>query len=88
MGIALFFAVYISLGYIFDLSARCKDGWKSPSIGRKGACSYHGGVDRSRQNLAFGFSIIVACAGGVYWHGRRSKSENKILKKDDPNLPY
>jgi hypothetical protein len=24
----------------------CVDGWKSPSIGRQGACSSHGGVDR------------------------------------------
>jgi hypothetical protein len=25
----------------------CKDGWKSPSIGRPGACSHHGGVKTS-----------------------------------------
>lgn len=24
--------------------ARCRDGWSSPSIGRQGACSHHGGV--------------------------------------------
>jgi hypothetical protein len=25
---------------------RCADGWDSPSIGRQGACSHHGGVKR------------------------------------------
>jgi hypothetical protein len=27
--------------------ARCRDGWPSPSIGRQGACSHHGGVGTS-----------------------------------------
>ena len=27
-----------------DRPARCRDGWASPSIGRPGACSWHGGV--------------------------------------------
>ncbi|WP_405986931.1 DUF3761 domain-containing protein [Streptomyces sp. NBC_00872] len=28
--------------------ARCADGWLSPSIGRQGACSHHGGVAPAR----------------------------------------
>ena len=27
--------------------AVCSDGWASPSIGRQGACSHHGGVSQS-----------------------------------------
>ncbi len=30
--------------YILDEPAKCADGWSSPSIGRQGACSHHGGV--------------------------------------------
>ena len=26
------------------VGAECADGWNSPSIGRQGACSHHGGV--------------------------------------------
>jgi len=26
--------------------ATCRDGWQSPSIGSRGACSHHGGVER------------------------------------------
>lgn len=48
------------LGEVFDLRARCRDRWMSPSIGRQGACSSHGGVDNSAYRNAFVFSIIVS----------------------------
>lgn len=35
---------------------RCRDGWQSPSIGRPGACSWHGGVRRG------GWSGVAAIA--------------------------
>ncbi len=38
----------------------CMDGWSSPSIGRSGACSHHGGVNTLPQDLAIIFSCIVA----------------------------
>lgn len=38
----------------------CRDGWQSPSIGRRGACSHHGGVDRSGRVWLF-----MALGGGV-----------------------
>jgi hypothetical protein len=28
-------------------SGNCNDGWTSPSIGKQGACSHHGGVKKS-----------------------------------------
>ena len=40
---------------------RCADGWRSPSIGRQGACSGHGGV---RGNGA-GFVLVFAVGVGV-----------------------
>jgi hypothetical protein len=44
-------------------AARCADGWRSPSIGRQGACSHHGGVRQPWGFLSFlgglgaGFSV-------------------------------
>src|SRR5688572_1014016 len=52
----------VALGWSFDLAAVCEDGWKSSSIGRPGACSHHGGVDRSASGLALIVSLLV---GGV-----------------------
>ena len=60
IGIVAFIAMRLSLGEIFDLRPRCEDGWLSPSIGKSGACSYHGGVDRSIASSAFLFSVIFA----------------------------
>jgi len=42
---------------IEEISLRCADGWKSPSIGKQGACSSHGGVvsgfnESKNSNLA------------------------------------
>ena len=39
----------------------CRDGWDSPSIGRRGACSHHGGVERHGE-LAL---LIVAASFGA-----------------------
>ncbi|RTQ51420.1 hypothetical protein EJV47_06345 [Hymenobacter gummosus] len=38
----------------------CADGWKSTSIGRRGACSHHGGV-RTHVNI-YGWSGLAASA--------------------------
>jgi hypothetical protein len=37
----------------------CSDGWHSPSIGRQGACSWHGGVDYTPRFFAFLVSVFV-----------------------------
>lgn len=53
--------IYFMLG-TFGPSASCNDGSFSVSIGRRGACSYHGGVDHhSLYNL---FSILGAIVVG------------------------
>ncbi len=62
IGIAVFVAVRMVLGEIFDLTIYCSDGWRSPSIGRSGACSYHGGVDASAFRLANLVSLVVGMA--------------------------
>ncbi len=40
----------------------CRDGWQSPSIGRRGACSWHGGV---APNYSQSFTLIASVIGGV-----------------------
>lgn len=40
----------------------CSDGWHSPSIGKQGACSWHGGVDGMPQRFAVGISVAVGFA--------------------------
>ena len=47
---------------------KCSDGYASPSIGRSGACSSHGGVDKGRDaliavpSLAGAGAIFIWCA--------------------------
>lgn len=43
---------------IVEGPSRCNSGWQSPSIGKKGACSHHGGV-------AGRWSIVLAIASGA-----------------------
>jgi hypothetical protein len=45
----------------------CKDGWHSPSIGRRGACSHHGGV----QGDSLGALLFFICAGLGISAGRK-----------------
>jgi hypothetical protein len=53
----------ISIGSVFVIPAStCRDGWHSPSIGRPGACSHHGGVDRTWLN----FALLLAAAGAAW----------------------
>lgn len=47
----------------------CEDGWASTSIGRAGACSWHGGVDDSHLFWRFAFAIGVALLFSR-WHQR------------------
>jgi len=55
---------------------KCRDGYASSSIGRSGACSSHGGVDKSRDmliavlSLAGAGVIFICCAP----FGRASQS--------------
>jgi hypothetical protein len=55
--------------FIFFLSvqgpARCRDGWASPSIGRQGACSHHGGVSTSPLLFELMLSALVGWAAAA-----------------------
>lgn len=66
--------------------ARCNDGWNSPSIGRQGACSHHGGV---KDYEALGMFIFFMSTGaGIFTYGiiperrrveKREKFSNNLL---------
>lgn len=49
-GLIVLFGIARGIGEILG-PATCRDGWASSSIGSRGACSWHGGVDRSRNIL-------------------------------------
>jgi hypothetical protein len=81
VGVLVFFAVLISLHSFFDLSARCESGWKSPSIGKRGACSHHGGVDHTLPNLAFFISVSAAIGTTIV----SRKLGNKVNVRENAN---
>lgn len=42
----------------------CRDGWISPSIGKQGACSSHGGVAPEKDAWVFLLSVLLGGAAG------------------------
>jgi hypothetical protein len=83
LGFCGFVATRTFLGSIFDLRATCADGWRSSSIGIQGACSYHGGVDRSAASAAFLASIAVGVVIGYIVHNRKVNTEQKTNLTND-----
>lgn len=65
----------ISWGLLLAIlgGAVCSDGWTSGSIGKSGACSHHGGVNKLPNLLAFIASMFVA----VKLHSFRSRGYKK-----------
>ena len=66
-GAAVFVLVMIGMGYVLG-PATCRDGWHSASVGRRGACSHHGGVDRSGGTLRLLMSIGAGVGTGFLVH--------------------
>lgn len=69
-------------------SARCRDGWASPSIGRQGACSSHGGVKRSGGWV--GLASLLAGVSSAYWLAKlqtKSKWTNPPSFSPEPQRP-
>lgn len=64
-GIAVFYAAGISIRRVLPATA-CRDGWHSPSIGIRGACSHHGGVDGTWGGLAVLIALALAIAAGMW----------------------
>mgnify|MGYP001545356957 CR=1 len=75
--ITVFVATMIATSFLVGVVA-CSDGWASGSIGRSGACSHHGGVDRLPGTLRLLFSLFVAW----YFHlWRSNRAERQSARK-------
>lgn len=88
-GIAIYIIIRILLPDIV-----CVDGWGSPSIGRQGACSHHGGVDNSPLVYTLFFSLFVGFIIASYFNGKEDQRlekerEEKLeeLKRNSPSCP-
>mgnify|MGYP000093517658 CR=1 FL=1 len=51
----------------------CNDGWQSPSIGKQGACSHHGGVNDLPKYLVMIVSVFGGVIVGSYYSGTQSR---------------
>lgn len=54
------FALTLFISHFLMGPQTCSDGWQSPSIGRPGACSWHGGVNHTPQFIAVAVSAVLA----------------------------
>lgn len=82
IGLAMFLLIII-LGFAWDGSSRCNDGWSSPSIGRQGACSYHGGVRDSLKVPIFVGSAFLGLWVYALTYGKLEKHFIKRIEKDE-----
>ena len=85
------FVAFLALNFIgHELigPAKCNDGWTSSSIGKRGACSHHGGVNRLPGNLVLIFSIAGGIGAGVYANGLQSapSRRNKTLQTQERTI--
>src|SRR5580693_2789409 len=76
-GVLLFLVSFFGLGYLIG-PATCNDGWHSPSIGRQGACSWHGGVNHTPEFLIAVFSAILGFAV-YFWLKWKHEAERERL---------
>lgn len=66
----------------------CADGWVSPSIGRQGACSWHGGVSHRATFLALCVGLAVALLDARLLAGpgpspeERAERERTLAERD------
>lgn len=82
VGFAAFVLFTIVAGQLLG-PLKCRDGWASASIGSQGACSWHGGVDRSRDGLSFIFMIGAGLVGAGFYATRLAQR----LDKSPPKPP-
>lgn len=57
---ATVFVVALILSKMVIGPVTCNSGWKSPSVGKRGACSHHGGVAKWKSSLPFFISGVTA----------------------------
>jgi hypothetical protein len=62
---------------------RCADGWASPSIGRQGACSHHGGVRGNGTWLVVFLGLSIS-GGTVAAHYFKPKDLGASVDSSEP----
>lgn len=67
--------IFIGLSQLLP-EVRCADGWASPSIGRQGACSHHGGVEGNDF-------YILLILGASIWAGISVSNMFSVNKDTD-----
>ena len=86
IAIVAFFILQNLLTILFEQTfgpVKCSDGYASPSIGRSGACSSHGGVDKSRDALIAVLSL--AGAGAIFiWCAPLGRAPQPPVDSDAP----
>lgn len=70
LSFAAFFLVPVFWGYVWEPDRRvCRDGWASSSIGKRGACSSHGGVDGSISLRGIVVMMTtLGATGGIFFY--------------------
>src|SRR4029450_11116080 len=88
IGIIVFVLSLITLDQVIG-PANCRDGWASSSIGRQGACSWHGGVDRTPAVRRFLGSVLAGIAAGgiagAVREGRSGAAETQVPPAPSPS---
>ena len=70
--------IFWALGLFLIGPVKCSDGWDSPSIGKQGACSHHGGVNRLPQTIV----LFLSVGFGFYTSSRcKDKAEKTLTTK-------
>jgi len=63
------FVMFMAVSFLLSAAvppAECNDGWNSPSIGRQGACSHHGGVNHHTEKYLLAIAIGALSGFAVY----------------------
>ena len=87
-GIVTFLGVLLSVSTVlaYIIPTTCRDGWHSPSIGLRGACSWHGGVyDHGKGAIALLLSAAAAAAVG-FWRYSIEEAEADKQRQQDQEL--
>ncbi len=79
IGLCVGICLFILLNLLVP-SPSCHDGWNSVSIGRKGACSHHGGVNDYGEwrFIALILSVIAGCCTKQAIQGKQDSDAEEI----------
>ena len=81
IGLGVGIVAFFVFSYLFIPELACEDGWKSPSIGKQGACSHHGGV---RNDWGVFFLVLsLSVVSGVLAASRFKPKNYPVVPESD-----